>query len=471
MKKGSFIKWLVLIVGMGITALQMEGCANIVPPTGGPRDSLPPYLVVAKPKDSSLNIQPKEIVIAFNEYISAESIQENLIFSPSIKTTPLIDARLNMLRIRINDTLEKNTTYSLQFGNAIKDVNEGNIAKGFTYVFSTGKYLDSGTLHGNVHIAETGAIDSNLIVVLHPVGKDSAIYKDKPLYYSKVNGKGQFDFKFLPTRPYSVYVLPNDFNKKYDDSTKLFGFLNTPIAINAKTDSQQLFVFEAYKRVEKKKSNTTANKNVKKVTAGLKYSRSLEGNEQDLLSDLRLSFETPIKLNDSFPILLCDTFNKPLSNYTVSIDTLTKRIVNIHYNWAESTPMHLIVPKNSIQDTNQNVLLKTDTIKMITKSEAAYGNALVRVSGYQSMNHPVLLLILDNKIKYSYPIKQPIIQIKKLPPGEYSLRVLSDNNDNGYWDTGKFGRTQLQPEIVKQLPEVLSLRANWENELNIIINK
>ena len=112
MKKGSFIKWLVLIVGMGITALQMEGCANIVPPTGGPRDSLPPYLVVAKPKDSSLNIQPKEIVIAFNEYITAESIQENLIFSPSIKTTPLIDARLNMLRIRINDTLEKNTTYN-----------------------------------------------------------------------------------------------------------------------------------------------------------------------------------------------------------------------------------------------------------------------------------------------------------------------------------------------------------------------
>jgi hypothetical protein len=90
--------------------------------------------VVAKPKDSSLNIQPKEIVIAFNEYITAESIQENLIISPGIKTTPLIDARLNMLRIRINDTLDKNTTYSVKFGNAIKDVNEGNILKGFIVI-------------------------------------------------------------------------------------------------------------------------------------------------------------------------------------------------------------------------------------------------------------------------------------------------------------------------------------------------
>ena len=471
MKKGSFIKWMVLSVGVVIFSLQMEGCANIVPPSGGPRDSLPPYLVVAKPHDSSLDIQPKEIVIAFNEYIAAESIQENLIFSPGIKTTPLIDARLNMLRIRINDTLEKNTTYSLQFGNAIKDVNEGNVAKGFTYVFSTGKYLDTGSFHGNVRIAETGAIDSTLIVVLHPVGKDSAIYKDKPLYYAKVNGKGKFEFKFLPTRPFAVYVLPNDYNKKYDDSTKLFGFLNAPIAISAKTDSQQLYVFEAYKKVEKKKSSIVANKNVKKTTTGLKYSRSLEGNEQDLLTDLHLSFETPVKLNDSFPILLCDTLNKPLSNYTISIDTVTKKIVTVHYDWVESTPMHLIVPKNSIQDSNQNVLLKADTIKMITKSESAYGSALVRVSGYQSVNHPVLLLILDNKIKYSYPIKQPIVQVRKLPPGEYNLRLLADNNDNGYWDTGKFGRSQLQPEIVKQLPEILSIRANLENELNIIINK
>ena len=87
-----------------VSSMQMQGCANIVPPSGGPRDSLPPYLVVSKPKDSSLNIQPKEIVIAFNEYITTEAIQENLIISPGIKTTPLIDARLNMLRIRINET-------------------------------------------------------------------------------------------------------------------------------------------------------------------------------------------------------------------------------------------------------------------------------------------------------------------------------------------------------------------------------
>ena len=458
---------------MLVASMQMQGCANIVPPSGGPRDSLPPYLVVAKPKDSSLNIQPKEIVIAFNEYITAESIQENLIISPSIKTTPLIDARLNMLRIRLNDTLDKNTTYSIKFGNAIKDINEGNILKNFTYVFSTGNYLDSGKLSGNVRIAETGSIDSTLIVVLQPALKDSAIYKDKPMYYAKVNAKGKFEFTFLPIAKFSIFVLPNDYNKKYDDSTKLFGFLNEPIQITAQTDSQQLYVFQAYPKVEKKKTSTTANnKNVKKVITGLKYSKSLEGNEQDLLTDLSLSFEAPVQFNDSFPILLCDTLNKPLDNFTVSIDTATKKIVNIHYEWMESTPMHLIVPKKSIIDSNQNFIAKADTIKFITKSDADYGSALVRVSGYQNSVNPILLLTKDNKVKYSYPIKQSLIQILKLPPGDYDLKVLDDTNNNGIWDTGKYSKKiKQQPEIVKQLSDVLNIKANWENEVNIIINK
>ncbi|MGI9139026.1 MAG: Ig-like domain-containing protein, partial [Sediminibacterium sp.] len=406
-------------------------------------------------------------------YITTESVQENLIISPSIKNTPLVDARLNMLRIRINDTLDKNTTYSIKFGNAIKDVNEGNILKDFTYVFSTGNYLDSGKLSGNVRIAETGAIDSTLIVVLHPNGKDSSIYKDKPMYYAKVNSKGKFAFTFLPTTTFSVYVLPNDYNKKYDDRTKLFGFLNEPLQITTQTDSQQLYVFQAYPKIEKKRTSAAANnKNVKKVVTGLKYSKSLDGSQQDLLTDFTLSFESPVQLNDSFPIQLCDTLNKPLENFTVTIDSATKKMVNIHYEWMESTHMHLIVPKKSIIDTNQNFIAKADTIKFITKSDADYGSALLRISGYQNRLNPILLLTKDNIVKYSYPIKQSLIQILKLPPGDYDLKVLEDTNNNGIWDTGKYNKTiKQQPEIVRTLNDVLNIKANWENELNIIINK
>ena len=80
--------------------MMMGGCANIVPPSGGPRDSIPPYAVYAKPKDSSIQIAPKEILISFNEYITTNALQEQLIVSPNIKNNPLVDQRLNMLRIR-----------------------------------------------------------------------------------------------------------------------------------------------------------------------------------------------------------------------------------------------------------------------------------------------------------------------------------------------------------------------------------
>jgi hypothetical protein len=469
MSIGSLLKTTTLIVIAAIGLAQISGCANIVPPSGGPRDSLPPYLLVAKPHDSSVNINPKEIVIAFNEYISTDAVQENLIFSPTIKTMPLIDARLNMLRIRINDTLANNTTYSLKFGNAIKDVNEGNIAKGFTYVFSTGNYIDTGIFKGSVRIAETGEIDSTLLVVLHPINKDSAIFKDKPVYYTKLNGKGQFEFKFLPYQKFNAFVVPNDYTKRYDDSTKLFGFLNAPIEIKAQTDTQLFYVFEGAKKIEKKKTSSSAtNKNAKKEGMSfLRYSKSLEGSEQDLLSDLLLSFDAPIQLNDSFPIQLCDTLNKPLDNVTLSIDS-TQKLITIKYDWVESTKLHLIIPKKSVKDTLGNTLFKSDTLAFKTKSESAYGTVLIRMNNYQSFKNPILQLTKDNKVKFSYPMKQAIFRISKLPPGDYQLKLLLDENNNGIWDTGKYSQ-QKQPEIVIKLPTILNVKANWENEANVVL--
>ena len=449
----------------------LAACANIVPPSGGPRDSIPPYRIYAKPKDSAVNIHPKEIVIAFNEYINLSSLQENLVVNPSIKNTPLVESKLNAIRIRLNDSLSSNTTYRIQFGTAVRDVNEGNIAQDFSYVFSTGDQIDSGRLYGTVKVAETGKVDSTLLVILQPIDNDSAIFKNKPLYYTKINGKGKFGFDFLPNSQFNIFVVPNDYNKRYDDSTKFFAFANVPINASNTKDSIRLHAFQAYPKTEKKKAIN--NKQLKRNTPSLIYLKSLEGKEQDLLHPLQLTFEVPVHLYDSFPIVLTDTFNKPIDHFTVKLDSGNSNIVLVEYPWSANSPFHLIIPQNAIKDSLNNTLVKSDTLSFITKPSSSYGSCLIRINGYEQFKYPVLLLTQDDKIKFKFNVTQNLLNIAQLPPGEFQLKILEDENNNGRWDTGKFGygNPNRQPEKVWMLPNKLNIRADWENEINITINK
>ncbi|MEY4051799.1 MAG: hypothetical protein EBS93_04530 [Chitinophagia bacterium] len=470
MRKLSLLKLLVLAIWALSSIIQLEGCANIVPPSGGPKDSLPPYLIAARPIDSATNVHPKEILVGFNEYITTTSIQENLIISPTLKNMPLIDARLNSIRIRITDTLLDNTTYSIQFGNAIKDVNEGNILKNFTYVFSTGTRLDTGKIKGKVVLAESGRVDSSFVVILHPANKDSAIFKERPNYYTKLNGKGQFSFNYLPKGSYQIFVLPNDYTKKYDDSTKFFAFLDSTISIETTKDSIQLYAFQGAKKPIKLKSSSTLKSNKKGAT--LKYSKDFDGSEQDILHPLHLTFETPIHFNDSFPIALCDTFNKKLAGANISIDTAHPETIIVSYPWKFSTKYRLIIPQASIKDSLNNILLKTDTLAFITKKEEAYNSATIKMKGFENLKNPILQLSQDDKVKFSYPIVSSLLTIQQLPLGEYTLTLLIDNNNNGKWDTGAYyGKQKRQPEMVKWFTTPLNIRANWENEINLILNK
>jgi hypothetical protein len=452
-----------------IAIVQMGGCANIVPPSGGPRDSIPPYAVYAKPKDSSTNIAPKEILISFNEFLTTNGLQEQLIVSPNIKNNPLVDQRLNMLRIRLSDSLNANTTYSLQFGNAIRDVNEGNIFQNYTYVFSTGNQIDTGKLFGKVQIAETGMVDSTLIAVLHPIENDSAIFKDKPTYYTRINGRGIFEFKFLPATNFNIYILPNDYNKRYDDSTKLFAFLDSSVNPTQTKDSIQLYAFEASPKKEKKLATIAGVKNPKKQSPVLKYSSNLEGKEKDILSPLILNFETPIYLNDSFAIRITDTNLVQKEVAVPAINIKNKQQIDIDFPWEANTDYKLILPQKSIQDSLSNFLIKADTIRFKTKPESSYGTAILRINGFQQFEHPVLLLMQEQKIKFSFPITQNLLRIDLLPPGDYQLKLLSDANQNGQWDTGQFMGKKLQPELVRNLKLILNIKSNWDNEMNLIL--
>ncbi|HQS24614.1 MAG: hypothetical protein B7Y11_12150 [Sphingobacteriia bacterium 24-36-13] len=457
--------------GLIITSLLMNiflfsSCANIIPPSGGDRDSLPPVLISALPKDSAVNVFPKLITLTFDEFVTLQDINSNLIVSPTLKNIPSTDYKLRNVTIKFKDSLEANTTYSLNFGNSIKDVNEGNILKDFRYVFSTGNTIDDFTYSGKVLLAEKGSVDSTLIVVLHNTTSDTAIFKNRPRYYTKINGKGNFEFKNLSGGYYSVYVLPNNFSKKYDDSTKLFAFKSAPILINGTNLNDTLYAFEAYKRKAVGSSSPVANVANSKTENRLRYTTNLENGSQDLLSPLQLRFLKPLKSFDSSKILFADSNYTYLKGVSISLDT-SKTIVSINYPWKEQAQFRIILPKDAVTDTGGMGLAKSDTLRFATKKETEYGSIRLRFSNLNLSKKPVLQFVQSDKIVESIPLNSLELVRKLYRAGSYDLRILYDTNQNGVWDTGVFGKIKKQPETVQLISKPLVVRGNWDNEVNI----
>ena len=456
----------LIVLCLMLHILLLSSCANIIPPSGGAKDSLPPNLVSALPKDSAINVSPKLITLTFDEFVSLQDINNNLIVSPTLKNLPIVDNKLRNVTVKFKDSLEANTTYSLNFGNAIKDVNEGNILKNFRYVFSTGNSIDNFTYKGKVFLAEKGTVDSTLVVILHNNSSDTAIYKNRPRYYAKVNGKGSFEFYNLSGGYYSVYVLPNDFSKKYDDSTKLFAFRTEPLLINGTNTIDTLYAFEAYKRKATSSSTPVAATPKNKTDIQLKYAINLENGAQDLLSSLELKFVKPLKTLDSSKILFADSNFIPAKGYKLMLDT-SKTILSFSYPWKEQTQFRIIIPKDAITDTSGMSLAKSDTLKFATKKEADYGSIRLRFVNLDLKRNPVLQLVQSDKIVESIILTSTELTRKLYRAGSYDLRILYDTNKNGIWDTGVFGIVKKQPEIVQLISKPLVVKGNWDNEVNI----
>jgi hypothetical protein len=454
--------------------LALTSCANIIPPGGGPRDSLPPVLVKAVPADSMLHFNANKIVLTFDEYVQIDpALQTTVVVSPNPQQSPYIEGRLQTVTVRLKDSLLPNTTYSINFANAIKDVNEGNPYRNFTYVFSTGNTIANGTLSGKVQLAETGLTDSTLIVILHRDLNDSAIRKERPLYYTRIDSAGRFNFRYLAYGKYAVYVLPNDYGKKYDDSTKMFAFLNEPVTIDS-TPAQpvELFAYNEYKPAKTGAAPVapaTSTSNLKKPTDtshSLVYMTNLQpASGQDLLGDFVMVFQTPVAHFDSTKITLADTNYHAVPGYQVTEDT-SHRIFSLRYPWKEEMDFKLILQKDAFSDSSGNTLAKTDTISLKTRAESMYGSLRLRFMNLDLGRNPVLQFIQNNTVVDSVQLTQTEFYRSLYKPGDYDMRILYDTDKNLTWTPGSF-EMKKQPEIAIHIPRRLTVKQNWDNEVNV----
>ncbi|MER3470342.1 MAG: hypothetical protein C4330_03170 [Chitinophagaceae bacterium] len=460
MRVSVFISFVSLI----LINLIGSSCANIVPPSGGPRDSLPPKLLKVEPKDSSLNFRSKTIVFTFDEYVDLQDVSNNLLFTPIFPTNPEVQVKLKTVTVKFRDTLLPNTTYVLNFGNAIKDINEGNVLRNFKYVFSTGPILDSLTLNGKVIIAETGKIDTTLQVILHKDLSDTAVRKKAPNYAARLDGSGNFRFTNLPAGDYAIYALGDaGIIRRYLDTTKLFAFSDSVVRVAPNRSPQiTLYAYKQSAAVTSTSSNSKAPSDKK-----LRIINNLNSNQQDLLSDLEISFEQPLRFFDSTKIAVStDSAYKPLTNYTVVLDSLKKKL-RLNTQWNPNTKYHLVFDKDFAEDTLGRRLAKTDTLSFTTKKLSDYGNITIRVRNVDAKRNPVLQFLQNDAVVFATPISSGRFTQKLFAPGEYSLRILYDTNSNGKWDPGHFFGVKRQPELVQNIDRKIVIKPGAANEFEI----
>lgn len=234
-----------------IVALIVFGCAKRGYITGGEPDIDPPKVLKTSPDNFSVNFNTSEIVIQFDEYVRLKDVSTQLVISPPLKYRPEImpTNAAKEIKIRLRDTLQPNTTYSLNFGQSIEDNNEGNKLQGYRYVFSTGTYIDSLSINGYIKDAldrETERFVSVLLYEMNEEFNDSVVYTESPRYITNTLDSVAFSLENLKEGKYLLIALKDkNNNNRFDPKQDKIGFYSEVVNV----PSEEHFKLEMFKEI------------------------------------------------------------------------------------------------------------------------------------------------------------------------------------------------------------------------------
>ena len=214
------------------TMIFSHSCANTTtPPSGGPKDTIPPVITDIYPALGEVNVPTHgtKLEIEFNEYVTVKD-PKSLFLSPPLEKTPKYKLKGKGVVITFENDLDSNKTYTLDLTNAIGDNNEGNMFPGFTLVFSTGDQIDSMMVTGIVQDCNTLKPIKGATVMLYKDQADSAIFLHRPDAAVKTDDWGFFCLRNIQDTIYRMYALFDENNNNlYEPETEKVAFIDTLI--------------------------------------------------------------------------------------------------------------------------------------------------------------------------------------------------------------------------------------------------
>ncbi len=256
-------KWLnwsnfqAIIMGL----LLIQACASIQQPEGGPKDEEPPKLIKETPENYTRNFKDQKIILEFDEYFKLNNEFTEISISPTQEVPPVYRVKQKRLEIELKDTLETNTTYTINFGKAISDVNEGNKFKDYTYVFSTGNEIDSLQISGRVIRAMDNqpVLDASVFII--PISRDSIFGKKRASIFTVTDSSGNFKLKNLKENTYRLYALKEEGggDRIFNNPKEEIAFLSDSVVLSKDTSNLLLKLFkeipEQHRNIDRKIEN------------------------------------------------------------------------------------------------------------------------------------------------------------------------------------------------------------------------
>ena len=516
-------------------ALFIYGCAQISRPDGGPKDEEPPKFISASPENYSILFDKEEIEIQFDEYVKLNNPQQQIIFSPPILPRPQISpmgVASKQVGIELAlDSLQKNTTYTINFGQSIEDNNEGNPLPFFKYVFSTGDYLDSLKLDGQVndmYYRKTPEFVSLMLYEKDSAYTDSVVFKQTPTYIAyAMDSTNNFSLENMKAGSYKLIALEDKNNDyKFNPGREKIGFVKDFIELPTEVN-YIISLFDTYKdfkairpkqvsknhlifgyegrldttdyniglltkvpdnfdyRITKRREADTLDYWLKPLpeTDSLIFSFQHKSQNDSLIVTIKdmekdsLLIETKPKSSIGFNENVFIRANLPLVKIDTSqIKLIDKDSVNVNFKSKLNTfhnQVEISFDKENNSKYNMTLFPEamidfygntndTINVNLVTKSKADFSLLDLSITNLDRYPAIVQLVDEDGKVEKSATLTNTNRHtFEYINPGEYFVKVIYDDNNNGVWDTGDYLK-ELQPEEVKFAKLKSELRANWD---------
>ena len=499
-------------------------CAQITPLTGGEKDITPPQVIKTIPGNNSTLVSPKKIYVEFDEFIKLNNIHKQFLSSPALKNTPKFKLKGKTLIIELSDTLLPNTTYTFSFGNSIVDITENNPAENFQYVFSTGKYIDSLEISGNVVDAYTLKPDEKIFVLLYPNLSDT-FFKTRPSYVGLTQKDGSFTIKHIKNGNYRLLALKDiNNNYVYDLPGEKIGFLPEVLSVDSNRNDLHIRTYVAedcMPKIKKTKQlesgaflieteniqrndfeakmlypnspytvykngdsllivaqNLNKNDSVSLFiynnqfadTISYRYMPPKDSSVQisliktkSVIPEPKFTFTSflPFTVDSSKVILLKDSM--PEKFYAVK---KTQNRWQISINNAEQRVYKLYFLPGAIKNFYNKANQDTLRFDLSVQDAANFGNLKVTVN--PAFDSPYFIILKDKSQKEVLRTKtytgKAEVDFKYLTPNSYSLYCVLDEDKNNLWDCGDVLNNRQPERVIGYKNNPVKILQNWEQE-------